>query len=155
MKLIIALLALSHAFASDIVCKTYYQVDTDMNLEATLSMSVTKLSEAEYQISNREIDFIVDPNPEYNWYEFHGVGNEITNLTDYKPRKYKDHVKFSFDSGLIGSGDQDWFYGSLDLLMPKKALSNLKSGEEFKAVIIMTYISDHWGGSRTLNCQIK
>ena len=68
------------------------------------------------------------------------------NQVPYRPRKYKNHLKFPIDL------DSDNTYGSFDFIFPNDELRKGKS--KFSAHMIMTYINDHWGGTSTLDCEV-
>ena len=78
----------------------------------------------------------------------------LVNNVDYKPRKYQGYSQFDYTSDLEALDGGDGFFGYVDFLMPTKSLKNLKSGDKFKSIIIMSWVSDHWGGTRTLSCEV-
>ncbi|MEX0799474.1 MAG: hypothetical protein WD025_08510 [Bacteriovoracaceae bacterium] len=69
----------------------------------------------------------------------------LFNRRHYRPSKYRGHVKFN---NLYSSKT----FGEVDLILPIKALS---APSKFQGFAIMTHISDHWGGTVKLDCQLR
>ena len=64
----------------------------------------------------------------------------IENKVNYKPRRYKDTVKFNLPLG----------FGDFNLMIPYEAM---KPGRvEFKSFLVASWVQDHDGGSATLDC---
>lgn len=159
--LLIGLASLSAtANTKSISCETYYQVDWDMPVEIKITADITRNEEGSYTLDNRTLSLRMDHGTDYSWYSFTGSSQvSISNDENYRPRKYKGFAKFYIDSEMEGYEDErpapHGLFGSLDFLIPMKELDNTESGDEFNAVTIMSYIADHWGGSRTLKCIVK
>lgn len=83
------------------------------------------------------------------WDSFHELDPEysLLNRRHYRPAKHHGHIKFN---DIYSSKT----YGDVDLLLPKKELDKGASGGKFEAFAIMTHISDHWGGTVKLSCQL-
>lgn len=149
------------ALEKNIECHTFYQVSWDMPVDITLKGTVVKDSNNVYSISNRYLDLAVDEDFDgYSWYTYEGESEDaISNDREYRPRKYIGHAKFIFDDQMISLNTRsEWdksLFGYFEFLMPTIAFDSAQSGDSFEAVVIMTYIADHWGGTRTLKCIVK
>lgn len=139
-------------------CETFYQVKGDLIVEIKLSAIVHKDTDDSVALSHRTLELQFGEE-DYSWYEYQGSSqSSLKNDKNYRPRKYKDHLKFEYDFEMNGIEDDrptTWgIFGSFELIIPKTALTK-NEAYEFKSVVIMTAISDHWGGSRTLKCSIR
>jgi hypothetical protein len=158
LKLLVVLMATLSTFANTktIECETFYQVEWDFTIDLKVTGEITKEGHNKYILKNRTMDFKVDT----DWYEFTGkTTEELGNIENYNPRKYKGYIKFDYVRNLSGmEGDHPAPYGvfgSIDFLLPTAQLDNAQSGDEFEAITIFSWISDHWGGTRTLKCHVK
>jgi len=161
-NLLIALLTLCAISASantkTIECVTYYQDQMDIDVDIVIETEVRKNGEGDYTLAQTSLDLKIDGG---DWYDFVGFTQEEDhNSKNYKPRKYKGHLKFgNFTHTMTGmEGDRPapyGLFGYIDFLIPQVDLDNANQGDEFKAVTILSWIADHWGGSRTLNCTVK
>lgn len=161
--LILSLLIISissFATTKNIRCNTFYQVAWDMSVDIAIEGSITKNGENSYSITNRYIYLSIDEDDNgSSWYKFEGRGESaVHNLRFYNPRKYQGHVKFAYDHDIKADNpSHNWdenLFGYFELLIPSAQLDEADSGDTFNSVAIMTYIEDHWGGSRTLKCTI-
>ncbi|EQC43711.1 hypothetical protein [Bacteriovorax sp. Seq25_V] len=155
MKFLFTLLFSVSIFAANIKCESFYQIEQDFGLDVEMSFTLKSFGDGEYHIKDRNISFAVDADEGSPWYEFNGSSEKvITNNKSYKPRKYKGHVQFDYTSGLDEVNGEEGFFGYTSFLLPISSISDLHVGSEFKAILIMSWVSDHWGASRTLGCQV-
>ncbi len=77
------------------------------------------------------------------WAQGYQNGETIDNDPSYRPRKYKDHLRY--DLGLDN-------IGSTQFLLPVK---KIEEGEPlFRTVMIMSWIQDHFGTTLPMVCQL-
>ena len=158
--ILLSLLSIAtHAITKTIECKSFYEVEWDMPVSIKIRTDVKKTVSTSYEFTNRSFEFLADPERGQTWYDFRGKTKEsVTNYLAYRPRKYKGHLSVNIASNMPGfeSGEEApyGFYGNVDFLIPKDLLNKTKVGDTFESVTILTSISDHWGGSRTLNCEV-
>lgn len=75
----------------------------------------------------------------------------LANDEGYRPRVYKNHMKFNVY--ISGIGGKDGF-GELDLVLPRKILLSV-SPNSFTGYLIMTAMDDHFGGTVPMECSIN
>lgn len=155
MKFFLALLFSTTIFAANIKCESFYQLEHDFGLDVEMLFALKIFGDEEFHIEDRKISFAVDADEGSPWYEFNGSSEKvITNNKSYRPRKYKGHVQFDFTSDLDEVNGEEGFFGYTSFLLPISSIEELHAGSEFKAVLIMSWVSDHWGASRTLSCHV-
>ena len=141
-------------------CNTFYQIEWDIPVAITIKADIAKLDSNQYQFTKRTFILNMDEEADYSWYDFTGTSDSpITNFKDYSPRKYKGFIKVDITKDMPGfeSGRAAPYgiLGQVDFLLPKKQLDQATSQSEIEAVVILSYIADHWGGTRTLKCQVS
>jgi hypothetical protein len=148
------------SFAKTIECNTFYQVSWDMPVDIKIKGNVEKTGENSYLITDRYLYLGIDEDSDgYSWYRYEGESESaLDNEQNYNPRKYHGHAKFIYDYKMVSLNAQnEWersFYGYVEFLLPMTLFDSAQKGETFNAVMIMTYIADHWGGTRTLKCTV-
>jgi len=80
------------------------------------------------------------------WTRNKGEEGRTSNVSNYKPRKYKDHMKFNLD---LSNNDS---FGDFDFIFPNRKLFTGK--KKFNAYLIMSWVDDHFGTTVTLNCEM-
>jgi hypothetical protein len=154
MKLLATLLILISANLAFAIETTSFTCSNSGNVKETNSMYVhmtlsATLSEAfdgQYELTDGSVSMIINDGPsayaENAWLNTSETFNHKLNKKNYRPRTYKNHLKFETFADLSA-----WS----DLLLPLESLND----ETFNAVVILTSVKDHYGASITLKCTSK
>jgi hypothetical protein len=138
------LLFSSMAFASssyDLTCINN-DIMTDIGTaELELNTTLTVNSLNDYIIEGGNFKFYVED----AWTDQDVEIEKVQNYAKYNPRIYKNHAKFPS----IGRN----FFGKVDFIVPHSALIN--GNEKFKAFFILSWVSDHWGGTVPTECRLS
>ena len=81
------------------------------------------------------------------WYSTEGdvpFSNQ-SNYKNYRPKKYKGHLKWDSFVNI---------FGKVDLIFPIDVFTNEGKGQKFTAYTILTWISDHYGTTVSLSCSM-
>ena len=76
----------------------------------------------------------------YDWAENSETDLVVMAKSNYQPRKYKNHMKFELGAKLA-------LGGSISVIMPKRR------SHKYRAYMIMTSISDHFGTTVPMDCR--
>lgn len=159
MKSLLVLLSLAFATTSSAAlmynfeCGKYqHQISTSDWMTANLLIQGNMVVEGEtYTLKSWEgyyhiLDVGADPATPYTWAFAAGKGKDLVNLSTYRPRKYKNHIKLE-----IPFSSFNMSYGQTDLILPK--MDQIGGKTNFTGFMIMTAIEDHMGDTIPLNCQ--
>lgn len=157
MKTLLTLLVLTLSLstnAASLTCKNIEgYVTQNMEVKVEISGEFDVLSENDVEFSTLTIHYIIDEEENgYSWSEGSVTNTNFGNNSDYNPRKYFGHMKFSTGVGYDGTEFDG--YGYLDFIIPAKQLLAQKKSN-FNSYLIMTAMDDHFGGTVKLNCSIK
>ena len=81
------------------------------------------------------------------WYSTEGdvsFSNQ-SNYKNYRPKKYKGHLKW---------GSFVNIFGKVDLIFPIDVFTDESKRQEFTAYTILTWIADHYGTTLSLSCSM-
>ncbi|MCB0386030.1 MAG: hypothetical protein KDD43_11605 [Bdellovibrionales bacterium] len=144
----------SAAVSFDFECGKYQYrpADYEWMIVNTLIKGEMTLKDDIYTLKNWEgyyhlVDTDSSVNTPYTWAFASGRGDELSPVANYRPRKYKDHLKLE-----IPFSDFGMSFGETDLIFPKFEL--IKGKENVPAYLVMTAIEDHFGATVPLDCRI-
>ncbi len=156
MKYLLLLLFSSSTFGAELVCnQNEYWPTQGMWVNAATSAHIDVISESKVILRDLKLDYTIfeDIKPEeYIWSKGSQTVEEESNIINYNPRKYKNHMKFSIN--VNGIGNENGF-GLVDLIIPTKELTAAKINSNFEAYVIMTWMDDHFGGTTKVYCKIQ
>ena len=109
-------------------------------VSASIKGTVTGQSGTSFNLDDYAVKYTIYSDS-YVWGSETITGGDLANDASYKPREYKGHVRFNLPSK----------EGKVELIYPE-SLSNKK---KFSAILILTNISDHFGGTAYLYCSRK
>lgn len=119
-------------------------ITADVNVKGPNDVELTNL--------RTSYDINYDDSSSDHWSKGDHTEESVSNYQAYRPRVYKNHMKFSYyvySKQNYASG-----YGSLDLIVPTKAITSMYA-QSFTSYLIMTYMDDHFGGTISLNCTLN
>jgi hypothetical protein len=151
--LFVFLLSLSSIYAMDLTCLQLEGQETQgMIVKAEIKGSFEVSSEARVTFSTISFEYLIDEDGDYVWSRGRQLATDLSNYENYRPRVYKNHMKFS---QLVHGDYQSEYngFGDLDLIIPSEILLSKKAAS-FTSYLIMTYMDDHFGGTISLNCEI-
>ena len=151
--LIIFLISLTSISAADLTCLQLEGQETQgMIVKAEIKGTFEVSPNKRVTFSSISFEYVIDEDQDFSWSRGMREVENLSNNVNYRPRVYKEHMKFSqWINGDYGT-EYDGF-GELDLIIPTKVLLEEKASK-FTSYLIMTYMDDHFGGTISLNCEI-
>ena len=110
--------------------------------------SIDILGENDYWLGHGTVDLKLlyeKGDNEDPWHTDFAKTTPMENNKKYRPQRYKGFVQFPNMAPISGKAD---------LVIPRYAFEGPQVVAEFNAAVILTWVTDHWGGTIPLKCSI-